>query len=177
MFRAISIFFKSISRYLSVPIRTEANYSHRNAIPRVREDPSADFARDRRDRASARARALRSFVKHKRNCFHAIAIGNIVLRLSIKFATRGDVIVIAPKSIVIPHKTSSEHGSPLYHINVSARTKPANHGTKHGANRRGTGGRDGGTKRRSDLLNTIRLSTVMTRVCKYYFACARGSNQ
>lgn len=39
---------------------------------------------------------------------------------------------------------------------------------------RGSG--DGGTKRRSDLLNTIRLSTVMTRVCKYYFACTRGQS-
>jgi len=46
--------------------------------------------------------------------------------------------------------------------------------------RRGYGGPresgDGGTKRRSDLLNTIRLSTVMTRVCKYYFACTRGQS-
>lgn len=43
-----------------------------------------------------------------------IAISNIVLRLSIKFAARGDVIVIASKSIAISHKTPSEHELPLY---------------------------------------------------------------
>lgn len=46
---------------------------------------------------------------------------------------------------------------------------------KWGGGRRTEGG-VGGTKRRSDLLNTIRLSTVMTRVCKYYFACTRGQS-
>lgn len=43
-----------------------------------------------------------------------IAISNIVLRLSIKFAARGDVIVIASKSIAISHKTPSEHELLLY---------------------------------------------------------------
>lgn len=37
-----------------------------------------------------------------------IAISNIVLRLSIKFAARGNVIVIASKSITISHKTPSD---------------------------------------------------------------------
>lgn len=44
----------------------------------------------------------------KCNCFPVIAISNIVLRLSIKFAARGDVIVIASKSIAISHKTPSD---------------------------------------------------------------------
>jgi len=62
-----------------------------------------------------------------------IAISNIVLRLSIKFAARGDVIVIASKSIAISHKTPSEHGLPLYECV----------GTYEMAEGGGTGGREG----------------------------------
>lgn len=53
----------------------------------------------------------RSFVKQRRDYFDVIVSSNILLRLSIKLATRGDVIVIESKSIAISHKTPFNTGA------------------------------------------------------------------
>lgn len=79
-----------------------------------------------------------------------IAIGNIVLRLSIKFAARGDVIVIASKSIAISHKTPSEHRLPLYECVGTYETGNGGgtEGRGEGAEGSGDGGRGHKTSKR-----------------------------